>query len=117
MYMLYYKGGNAGRMKWFGQNTNLNSVWDSKIIENKGFSYTEYASYLHDVYGNQRKVIMQMSDEETLLYTYHLTDEVYRYHTTWSGNAYHYAYRWTAATEYQMYMAGVKLAQSLNNIF
>ena len=111
------KGGNAVRMKWFGQNTNLHSVWDSKIIENKGFSYTEYASYLHDVYGNQRKVILQMSDEETLLYTYHLTDEVYRYHSTWSGNAYHYAYRWTAATEYQMYMAGVKLAQSLNNIF
>ena len=27
------KGGNAVKMKWFGQNTNLHSVWDGKIID------------------------------------------------------------------------------------
>lgn len=111
------KGGNAVRMKWFGQNTNLHSVWDSKLIENKGFSYTEYANYLYDVYGKQRKEIFRMTEEETLLYTYHLTDSVYQYHPTWSGNAYHYAYRWAEAAEYQMYMAGVRLAKHLNELF
>lgn len=111
------KGGNAVRMKWFGQNTNLHSVWDSKLIENKGFSYTEYANYLYDVYGKQRKEILRMTEEETLLYTYHLTDSVYQYHPTWSGNAYHYAYRWAEAAEYQMYMAGVRLAKHLNELF
>ena len=111
------KGGNAVRMKWFGQNTNLHSVWDSKLIENKGFSYTEYANYLYDVYGKQRKEILRMTEEETLLYTYHLTDSVYQYHLTWSGNAYHYAYRWAEAAEYQMYMAGVRLAKHLNELF
>ena len=111
------KGGNAVRMKWFGQNTNLHSVWDSKLIENKGFSYTEYANYLYDVYGKQRKEILCMTEEETLLYTYHLTDSVYQYHPTWSGNAYHYAYRWAEAAEYQMYMAGVRLAKHLNELF
>jgi hypothetical protein len=111
------KGGNAVKMKWFGQNTNLHSVWDSKLVENKGFSYTEYANYLHDVYGKQYKEILRMSDSETLLYTYHLTDRVYQYQSTWSGNAYHYAYQWTSAMEYQLYMAGIKLAQSLNDIF
>ncbi|MBR2935644.1 MAG: S1/P1 nuclease [Paludibacteraceae bacterium] len=111
------KGGNAVKMRWFGQNTNLHSVWDSKLIENKGFSYTEYANYLHNVYSKQRKTIQKMTDKETLLYTYHLTDSIYQYHPTWSGNAYHYAYRWTEAAEYQMYMAGIKLAQSLNALF
>jgi hypothetical protein len=111
------KGGNAVKMKWFGQNTNLHSVWDSKLIENKGFSYSEYANYLHDVYGAQRKDIQKMSDEETLLYTYHLTDSIYKYHPTWSGNAYHYAYHWAQSAEYQMYMAGIKLAQALNALF
>ena len=66
------KGGNAVKMKWFGQNTNLHSVWDGKIIDSKGFTYTEYAQYLHDVYGKQKKAVMQMTDEETLLQTYHL---------------------------------------------
>ena len=44
------QGGNRVKMKWFGSNTNLHTVWDTKLIENKGFSYTEYASYLQDVY-------------------------------------------------------------------
>jgi hypothetical protein len=69
------------------------------------------------VYGAQRKDIQKMSDEETLLYTYHLTDSIYKYHPTWSGNAYHYAYHWAQSAEYQMYMAGVKLAQALNALF
>ena len=58
-----------------------------------------------------------MTEEETLLYTYHLTDSVYQYHPTWSGNAYHYAYRWAEAAEYQMYMAGIRLAKHLNELF
>ena len=111
------QGGNAVRFKWFGQNTNLHSVWDSKIIENKGFSYSEYTNYLHNVYGFDYKNVAKMTEQETLLHTYHLTDDIYTYHSTWSGNAYHYTYRWTEAVEYQMYMAGVHLAQMLNKIF
>lgn len=110
------QGGNAVRFKWFGQNTNLHSLWDSKLIENKGFSYTEYASYLHNVYGPQFKAIYSLTEEETLLHTYHLTDAIYTYHSTWNGNAYHYAYRWTADVELQMYMAGVQLAKQLNTL-
>lgn len=111
------KGGNAVKMKWFGQNTNLHSVWDGKIIDSKGFTYTEYAQYLHDVYGKQKKAVMQMTDEETLLQTYHLTDDIYTYHSTWNGNAYHYSYYWMDEMEWQLYTAGVKLAQALNAIY
>lgn len=111
------KGGNAVRMKWFGSNTNLHSVWDGKLIEYKGFSYTEYANYLHDVYGHERKDILKMTEQETLLHTYHVTDAIYQYHPTWSGNTYHYAYRWVETAEYQMYMAGVRLAKHLNELF
>ena len=111
------QGGNKVRMKWFGSNTNLHAVWDSKLIDYKGFSYTEYASYLHDVYGHQRKDILRMSEGETLLHTYHVTDAIYQYHSTWSGNTYHYAYRWIETAEYQMYMAGVRLAKHLNELF
>ena len=111
------KGGNGVKMKWFGQNTNLHSVWDGKIIDSKGFTYTEYAQYLHDVYGKQKKAVMQMTDEQTLLQTYHLTDDIYTYHSTWNGNAYHYSYYWMDEMEWQLYTAGVKLAQALNAIY
>lgn len=111
------KGGNAVKMRWFGQNTNLHSVWDGKIIDSKGFTYTEYAAYLHDVYGKHKKIVRKMTDEETILQTYHLTDAVYQYQSTWNGNAYHYAYQWMDEMEWQLYTAGVKLAQALNTIF
>lgn len=111
------KGGNAVKMRWFGQNTNLHSVWDGKIIDSRGFTYTEYAAYLHDVYGKHKKSVCKMTDEETILQTYHLTDAVYQYQSTWNGNAYHYVYQWMDEMEWQLYTAGVKLAQALNTIF
>lgn len=111
------KGGNAVKMKWFGQNTNLHSVWDAKIIDSKGFTYTEYANYLHDVYGAKKKSVMKMTDEETILLTYYVTDAIYQYQATWNGNAYHYSYYWMDEMEWQLYTAGVKLAQALNAIY
>lgn len=110
------QGGNKVKLKWFGQNTNLHSLWDSKLIENKGFSYTEYANYLHNVYGDDYKTISQLTEQETLLQTYHLTGAIYQYQATWNGNAYHYAYHWSQAVEYQMYLAGVQLAKMLNSL-
>jgi predicted NodU family carbamoyl transferase len=111
------KGGNAVKMKWFGQNTNLHSVWDAKIIDSKGFTYSEYAIYLQDKFGAKKKEVLKMTAEETLLCTYHLTDNIYRYHTTWNGNAYHYSYYWIGPMEWQMYIGAIKLAQNLNEIY
>ena len=33
------KGGNTVKMKWFGENTRLHTVWDTKLIESQGYSY------------------------------------------------------------------------------
>lgn len=110
-------GGNRVKMRWFGQNTNLHTIWDTKLIEYKGFSYTEYTAYLHDIYDHRQKDVETMTDEQMLIYTYHLTDQVYDYQTTWDGNTYHYAYRWMQPMEWQLYMAGIRLAARLNAIY
>lgn len=110
-------GGNRVRMKWFGQNTNLHSVWDSKIIESQGYSYTEYADMLELRYGHMRKAIMQMDEAALLLHNYTLTDSIYTYHSTWSGNAYHYIYHWRESMEKQLYIAGIRLAMLLNELY
>lgn len=31
---------------WFGETTNLHSVWDAKLIEEQKLSYTKYADWL-----------------------------------------------------------------------
>ena len=110
------KGGNAVKMKWFGRETNLHSVWDSKLIDSQGYSYTEYAQKLEREYAHKQREIEQATDAELLLMSYHVTEEIYRYQQTWDGNAYHYIYRWRQPMEYQLYVAGIRLAKLLNGI-
>lgn len=110
-------GGNNVRIKWFGQSTNLHKIWDDAIIDFQGFSYTEYVTYLKDCYGDQKKAIEQQSRADELRYNYQLTEQIYQYQDSWNGNAHNYAYTWKEKLDYQLYCAGVKLAQSLNELY
>ena len=113
------KGGNGVRMGWFSkkENTSLHSVWDTKLIDSQGYSFTEYAEKLEYEYADRKKVIEGMTDAELLLHTYHLTEAIYAYQQTWDGNTYHYIYRWRQPMEEQLYIAGIRLAKLLNSIY
>ena len=111
------RGGNDVKVQWFGKDTNLHSIWDAELIESQGYSYTEYAEFLEHKYGMQKKAIMAMSREELLLRNYHLTEAIYAYQETWDGNPYHYIYHWHEAMEEQLYIAGIRLAKLLNEIY
>lgn len=113
------KGGNAVRMAWFSKNnnTNLHAVWDTKLIDSQGYSYTEYAQMIEDMYGHRRKAVEAATDAQLLVQSYHLTEAIYAYQQTWDGNTYHYIYRWHQACEEQLYIAGIRLAKLLNSIY
>ena len=108
------KGGNTVRMKWFGRDTNLHAVWDSKIIESQGYSYTEYAQMIEDEYKDMKREIMNKSDEQLLVESYHMTEAIYQHMQVWDGNTYHYIYTWRQPMERQLYIAGIRLAKWLN---
>ncbi len=110
-------GGNRVKVKWFGRNTNLHSIWDSNLIDARGYSYSEYARYVQDKFGYQKKGIQNMSASDVLIHNYHLTEAIYAYQTTWDGNAYHYVYHFADDMEWQLYAAGIKLAQLLNELY
>lgn len=40
------RGGNDFKVTWFGKPSNLHSVWDSAMIEQRALSYSEYARWL-----------------------------------------------------------------------
>lgn len=111
------KGGNSVRFKWFGRNTNLHSIWDSGIIESRGYTYSEYADYLEDALSGEKKAILNMSREDIVLHNYHLTSAIYDYQETWNGNAYHYVYHFKDDMEWQLYAAGIRLAKLLNELY
>ena len=111
------KGGNKVKMKWFRQETNLHNVWDEKLIDSRGYSYTEYAQMLEDTYGHERAQIERATDVELLVQSYHITEAIYAYQKMWDGNTYHYIYRWHEPMEHQLYIAGIRLAKLLNELY
>jgi hypothetical protein len=113
------KGGNTVKVKWFGQNTNLHAVWDTKLIDSQGYSYSEYADILQKKYADLRKGLLRddYSQTDLIWQTYRLTSDIYTYQQSWDGNAYHYIYRWHEPMELQLYKAGIRLARVLNKLF
>lgn len=40
------RGGNDVKVLWLGEESNLHSVWDNRMIEGQDLSYTEYTAWL-----------------------------------------------------------------------
>lgn len=110
-------GMNAIKVKWFGSPTNMHSVWDDKIIDCEGYSYTEYAQMLEDQLGAQRKTLEQLTIEEATEQTRELVRQIYAYQDQWNGNGYKYVYDFKDEVHLQLYAAGIRLAQTLNSIY
>lgn len=110
-------GGNNVQIQWLGKATNLHKVWDEEIIKSRGYSYSEYADFLINRYDGEHKRVEQMTWGELLCMNYRLTSDIYAYHSAWNGNAYRYIYDWKQSMEWQLYVAGVRLAQILNEIY
>jgi hypothetical protein len=111
------KGGNTIKLKWFGTQTNLHRVWDEELIRFRGYSVTEYAQLLIDMYSDERKAIEDASAEELLIRSYHITSDIYDYQATWNNNVYNYVYRWKEPMERQLFTSGVRLAMVLNELY
>ncbi len=111
------KGGNKVQMRWFGKGTNLHTVWDRWLIEYAELSYSEFAVYLEEQYGHQKKAIQKMSDLECIYQTYAIQNAIYAYQALKDDNTYHYAYRFRKDLDISLYTAGIRLAQLLNELY
>lgn len=111
------RGGNSCKMNWFSQKTNLHAVWDSKVAGAYFMSYREMVLYLNDYYRPQKRELKKKDLLECLHDTYALQNEVYAYQEKGDTNSYHYTYRFRQDSAYQLYCAGIKLAQLLNDIY
>jgi len=45
-------GGNKVAVNWFGEASNLHSVWDTELVDGQNLSYTEFAAFLEAEGGN-----------------------------------------------------------------
>ena len=111
------KGGNKIQMRWFGNGTNLHSVWDRWLLDYMQMSQTEYVRYLQDKYSDRKKQIEQLTMLECIFITYERQNAVYKYLEREDKSNYHYAYQFLPMLDICIYSSSVKLAQLLNEIY
>lgn len=116
------RGGNDCKVKWFGKNTNLHSVWDSKLLESsRKWSCSEWVDQLDRTDKKYKRDVMQGAYEEWFLDTVALAAGIYEYIENLDKQipnlSYQYVYDYSPLLEQQLLLGGYRLAYVLNNIF
>ena len=110
-------GGNKIKLLWFGDNTNLHSVWDSRMIDNQQLSYTEYAAAINHPTAAQKKQWQKQPMSEWIYESYLISRDIYKKTPPDTKLSYSYSYNWLGVANKQMLKGGVRLAAVLNDIF
>jgi len=108
------RGGNDVLVTWFGDPTNLHTVWDTKLIEHQQLSFSEMAELIdhptpEQIADWQDSTFRDWFDESRAL-----LDDVYDL-----GNrrlSWNYAYRETPIVERRLVQGGVRLAGLLDRL-
>lgn len=110
-------GGNRISLTYFGDKTNLHSLWDGKLIDSQKYSYTEYARLL-DIKSKEEVKQIQSGSLENWLYDSHqIANKIYAQTPADSKLAYDYQYKFNATVERQLLYGGLRLAKLLNDLF
>ena len=110
-------GGNKINVTYFGEKSNLHSVWDGKLIDSQKYSYTEYAKLLDIKTKNEVAEIQKGTLEDWLYDSHKIANKVYAQTPEGSKLAYDYQYKFNATVERQLLYGGLRLAKLLNDLF
>lgn len=116
------RGGNQCKVMWFREETNLHSVWDSRIIESaRKWSYSEWCEHLDRTSRKYKKSVMRGTYQEWFVQTVDGAARIYDYvessETMVPVLSYQFVYDFSPLLEEQLLLAGYRLAYVLNNIF
>lgn len=111
------RGGNDVKLSWFGEATNLHSVWDSKMIDSRQLSHSELAGWLAEAITPAQVVAWSSADPEVWI-----AESVALRETVYPAGpspelSYAYAYQHGPALDGRLSRAGVRIAAYLNRIF
>lgn len=111
------RGGNEVKVKWFGRDTNLHAIWDSALVEETKYSFSEYSERLQrhtraaDVIAwwtpNPRDWVRESTQIRERIYPAAGTTEL----------GYDYIYKHTPTMELRLSQGGVRIAAYLNQLF
>lgn len=112
------KGGNGTKVKFFGKQQKLHTVWDSLIVESAHkWSYTEWQREIDRVDRKTEKRIMQGTPNNWIEECVQLADDVYTRSTKGGNLSYDYVAYYAPIIEEQLLKGGIRLAKILEEIY
>lgn len=109
------RGGNRVKVKWFGRDTDIHSIWDSDMINDTRLSYTELGMSLPVPDKATIQKWQAASVREWSVESMSYRKQVY---ATGNGSlGYKYAYNNLPAVNERILQAGIRLAGVLNQIY
>lgn len=111
-------GGNYRKVRWFGDDTNLHTVWDTSIIDHKRFSYTELAAAIDHT--DEPMLIEKWQSEGIMTWvneSIEFRDKAYLDIPEDDYLGYDYIYNHWPVIQLRLHQAGVRLAGILNKLY
>lgn len=111
-------GGNRVKVKFFGRDANLHSVWDSNIVDSgHKWSYTEWADQLDRVSPEAQAAYTAGTVDDWAKQSVAIAAEIYNATPQGTDLSYNEVARWTPIIENQLLAGGLRLASLLNALW
>ncbi len=111
-------GGNKIKVLWFGQHTNLHSIWDESLINYQQLSYTEYTRAINYCTPAQRKDWQREPVSQWIYESYRISQQLYaEIKEPDQKLGYRYNFDHIETVNQQLLKGGVRLAGLLNELF
>ena len=111
-------GGNRVKVKYFGRDTNLHSIWDGSLVESAHkWSYSEWADQVDRLPAGQQVLLLSGNIDDWAKATHDIATEAYKEIPEGYNVSYNDVARWTPVIEDQLLRGGLRLAHILNSIF
>ena len=116
------RGGNDIKVKWFGRDLNLHSVWDSALVDEQQLSFTEMTAKLQRHTSNADVIAWwDINPRDWMSESAQIRETIYPRPSNDPKKvpelSYSYVYQNTPIMERRLKQAGVRLAAYLNALY
>lgn len=112
------RGGNGTKVKYFGSQKKLHSVWDSEIVESAHrWGYSEWQEQVDRATPKQVQAYMQGTPNDWIEETVVLANYIYENSATGANLSYDYVAQYTPILEEQFLKGGIRLAKLIEEIY
>lgn len=111
-------GGNKVKVKFFGRDANLHSIWDGSLMNSgRAWSYTEWQQQIDRLRPEEEMFEASGNIDQWAEQTYAIACRVYDYFPEYAKVSYNEVAKWTPVIEQQLLRGGLRLARILNAVY